>query len=472
MRRFPFIEGVFKSGNRYVGGIALIAALGGFLFGYDTGVIGGALLYIKTDFHLDANQQQAVVASILAGAALGAIISGYLADKISRKWTKCLAGSIYVIGAIAASASQNYFELIAARFWLGLAVGCASFVAPMYIAEQVTAKMRGGMVSFNQLMIVSGILLAYISDWALKGVPGNWRWMFGIAAIPGLALAIGMVFVPHTPRWLASKGRDDEAREVLRRTRDREDVEDELEEIKAVAKQKAGLRDLLRPAIRPLLLVGVGLAIFQQVVGINTVIYYSPTILSFTGLQAGGALTQALFIGVTNVVFTIVAILLLDTLGRRFLLILGTVCLTIALVSLGFYFRLPYLQQHAHFLALFSLMFYIAGFAIGLGPVFWLLIAEIYPLRIRASAMAVATFFNWAFNFGVSYTFLTLIHYVTRAGAFWFYAFLGICALVFFWRFVPETKDRSLEQIEKAITGKGGVAELRPRRRARGKVAG
>jgi len=451
MKQFPFIEGVFKSDNRYVTGISLIAALGGFLFGYDTGVIGGALLYLKKDFHLDANQQQTVVAAILVGAALGAILSGYLADKISRKWTKCLAGSVYVIGAIAASVSQDYWQLIAARFWLGLAVGCASFVAPMYIAEQVTAKMRGGTVSFNQLMIVMGILAAYIADWGLKDVPGNWRWMFGIAVIPGLALAIGMVFVPHTPRWLASKGRDEEARTVLRRTRGREDVEDELEDIKAVAGQEGGLRALLRPTVRPLLLVGIGLAIFQQIVGINTVIYYAPTILSFTGLHAGGALTQALFIGVTNVVFTIVAILLLDTLGRRFFLILGTVCVIIALVSLGLYFQLPYLQQHAHYLALFSMMFYIAGFAIGLGPVFWLLIAEIYPLRIRASAMAVATFFNWAFNFGVSYTFLTLIHYLTRAGAFWLYAFLGICALVFFWRFVPETKDRSLEQIERAV---------------------
>ncbi len=451
MKRFPFIEGVFKSDNRYVTGISLIAALGGFLFGYDTGVIGGALLYLKKDFHLDANQQQTVVAAILVGAALGAILSGYLADKISRKWTKCLAGSVYVIGAIAASVSQDYWQLIAARFWLGLAVGCASFVGPMYIAEQVTAKMRGGTVSFNQLMIVMGILAAYIADWGLKDVPGNWRWMFGIAVIPGLALAIGMVFVPHTPRWLASKGRDEEARTVLRRTRGREDVEDELEDIKVVAGQEGGLRALLRPTVRPLLLVGIGLAIFQQIVGINTVIYYAPTILSFTGLHAGGALTQALFIGVTNVVFTIVAILLLDTLGRRFFLILGTVCVTIALVSLGLYFQLPYLQQHAHYLALFSMMFYIAGFAIGLGPVFWLLIAEIYPLRIRASAMAVATFFNWAFNFAVSYTFLTLIHYLTRTGAFWLYAFLGICALVFFWRFVPETKDRSLEQIEKAV---------------------
>lgn len=274
----------------------------------------------------------------------------------------------------------------------------------------------------------------------------------GLGAIPGAALAIGMVFIPHTPRWLATKGRDEDAKRVLRRTRNREDVEEELKEIKEVARKEGHLSDVLKPRIRPLLLIGIGLAIFQQIVGINTVIYYAPTILSFTGLQAGGALTQALFIGVTNVVFTIVAILLLDTLGRRFFLILGTVCVTIALIGLGFYFRLPYLQENFHEMALACLLLYIAGFAIGLGPVFWLLIAEIYPLRVRGSAMAVATLFNWAFNFGVSYTFLTLIQAITKSGAFWFYVVLGVCALIFFWFFVPETKDKSLDRSKRRST--------------------
>ena len=208
----------------------------------------------------------------------------------------------------------------------------------------------------------------------------------------------------------------------MRRTRNREDVEEELTDITKVASQEGHLLDLLKPRIRPLLLIGIGLAVFQQIVGINTVIYYAPTILSFTGQHAGGALTQALFIGVTNVVFTIVAIVLIDTLGRRFFLILGTICLTLALVGLGFYFKVPYLQQNFHYMALACLLLYIAGFAIGLGPVFWLLISEIYPLRVRGSAMAVATLFNWAVNFGVSYTFLTLINTITKAGAFWFYA--------------------------------------------------
>lgn len=208
--KFPFVAGFLQRDHRLVTGIALIAALGGFLFGYDTGVIGGALLFLKKDMHLDAGQQQTVVASLLVGATIGAVVAGYLADAISRRWTKCLAGGVYFFGALAAALSQQYWQLVAARFFLGLAVGCASFVGPLYIAEQVDKRMRGGTVSFNQLMITSGILLAYIADWRLSTVPGNWRWMMGLGAIPGAALSIGMFFVPHTPRWLLSKGREEE----------------------------------------------------------------------------------------------------------------------------------------------------------------------------------------------------------------------------------------------------------------------
>lgn len=452
-QRFPFIYGAFQSGNRYVVGISLIAALGGFLFGYDTGVIGGSLLFIKEDLGLTAFQQQAVVAAILIGAALGAIGSGYLADAISRRNTKIISGCIYTIGALGAALAQSYWQLLAARFWLGLAVGTASFVAPMYIAELVPPRMRGGTVSFNQLLITFGILMAYVGTWGLKDFALDWRLMLGIAAIPGAALAIGMVFLPKTPRWLVDHGKVDEARAVLRRVRATENIEGEIEEIRAVSREtsRGRVTHLLRPGIRRLLLIGCGLAVFQQIVGINTVIYYSPTILSFTGLDTSSTLTQALFIGLTNFVFTIVAVLLLDTVGRRFFLVVGTTCLTIALVALGCYFYIPYLQANAPYMALASMLFYLVGFAVGLGPVFWLLISEIFPLHLRGPGMAVATFFNWAFNFAVSFTFLTLINVVTRSGAFWFYAFLGICALLFFWFLIPETKDRSLEEIERDL---------------------
>jgi sugar porter (SP) family MFS transporter len=436
--------------NRRLLGVALIAAIGGFLFGYDTGVIGGALLFMQKDLGLKTHgQQELTVAILLLGAVAGALVSGWLADRISRRRTKMISGTVYVIGAFACAFSQNYWQILASRFWLGLAVGTASFVSPMYIAELVPARIRGGVVSFNQLMITLGILSAYIVDWGFAGFSNNWRWMFGVAAVPGAALAIGMYFMPFSPRWLVEKGREDDAREVLERYRFAEDdVEGEIDEIKDVAEKEFSVRELLGKGVRRMLIVGVALAIFQQIVGINTVIYYAPTILKFAGQKDTGALTQSVFIGCTNVFFTIVAILLLDRLGRRFFLIAGTATLTVALVGLGVFFSSTGIQSSVGWLALACLLVYIMGFAVGLGPVFWLMISEIFPLQMRGPAMAVCTMFNWGLNFAISYTFLTLTDVITKQGTFWLYAFFGVCALVFFVTLVPETKDRSLEKIQ------------------------
>ncbi|HET7572453.1 MAG TPA: sugar porter family MFS transporter [Gaiellaceae bacterium] len=434
--------------NRRLLGVAAIAAIGGFLFGYDTGVIGGAMLFMKQDLGLRTHgQQQLTVAILLIGAMVGALISGWTADRFSRRRTKIVSGTIYVIGALGCAFAQTYWQILAGRFWLGLAVGTASFVAPMYIAELVPPQIRGGVVSFNQLMVTLGILVAYVVDWGFAGFASNWRWMFGVAVVPGAALAIGMFFMPFSPRWLVEQGRDDDARAVLERYRS-DGVDEELEEIKQVSESEASLRDLLRKGVRTMLLVGVGLAVFQQIVGINTVIYYAPTILKFAGEQNTGALTQSVYIGLTNVVFTVVAILLLDKLGRRFFLLAGTAILTAALVGLGVFFEFGAVRSAVPWLALACLLTYIMGFAVGLGPVFWLMISEIFPIQMRGPAMAVCTMFNWGLNFAISYTFLTLTDVLTKGGAFWLYAFFGVCALVFFATLVPETKDRSLEQIQ------------------------
>src|SRR3954463_7075594 len=269
--------------NRRLLGVALIAALGGFLFGYDTGIIGGAMLFMQKDLGLKTHgQQQLAVAILLLGAIVGALIAGWLADKISRRRTKMISGSVYVIGGIGCALAQSYWQILAGRFWLGLAVGCASFVSPMYIAELVPPGIRGAVVSFNQLMVTLGILVAYISDWAFAGVSNNWRWMFAVAAIPGAALAIGMFFMPYSPRWLVEQGRENEAKDVLSRLRGPEDeIDGEIAEIKDGTKNEASLGDLMKKSVRPMLTVGVALAIFQQIVGINTVIYYAPTILKF-----------------------------------------------------------------------------------------------------------------------------------------------------------------------------------------------
>ena len=439
--------------NKRILGVALIAAIGGFLFGYDTGVIGGAMLFMKGDLGLKTHQQQELtVAILLLGAMAGALVAGWFADLISRRRTKIVAGCIYIGGGLFVALSQSYPEALAARFVLGLSVGCASFVGPMYIAELVPKRIRGGVVSFNQLMVTLGILAAYIVDWGFASFSNNWRWMFGIAMVPGMALAVGMYFMPFSPRWLVQQGREDEAREVLQRyRRDDDDVDDEIDEIKEVAEKEVSVRELIGKNLRRTMLVGIGLAVFQQLVGINTVIYYAPTILKFAGQQNTGALTQSLYIGLTNVVFTIVAILLLDRLGRRFFLTFGTACLTVALVGLGIFFQSASVQHAVGWLALACLLFYIVGFAVGLGPVFWLMISEIFPLQMRGPAMAVCAMFNWGFNFLISYTFLSLTDVITKQGTFWLYAFFGVCALVFFLTMVPETKGKTLERIQEDL---------------------
>jgi sugar porter (SP) family MFS transporter len=384
-----FVRQMRESGNGLLVRVSVIAAIGGLLFGYDTGVISGALLYIKKALHAGTFEQQAIVAVLLLGAMFGALASGYLADKISRKWTKVISGCIYVIGALGCALSVNAELLIGFRCLLGLSVGTASFVGPLYISEVAPPKVRGGLVSFNQLAIVSGILLAYIVNFAFKDFSNEWRWMLGVAAIPGAALAVGMLTVPHTPRWLMLNGQQDRARKVLERLREGDegaDIDTEVKDIEEANEKERGatVKSLLRPALRPIFAVGIVLAIAQQFVGVNTVIYYAPTILPDTGMNNGAALAATILVGVTNLVFTIVAVLLLDRVGHRALLITGTVGLLLGLLILGVYFTSSTLQNDYGWLALVGLVLFIASFAIGLGPVFWLMISEISPSACAA----------------------------------------------------------------------------------------
>ncbi len=458
-----FVGEIRSSGNPLLVRASVIAAIGGLLFGYDTGVISGALLYIKDDLDAGTFEQQAIVAVLLLGAMLGALGAGYLADRISRKWTKVVAGAVYVVGALGCAFSVNAEMLIGFRFVLGLAVGTASFVVPLYISEVSPPRVRGGLVSFNQLAIVSGILLAYLTNYAFKDVGGEWRWMLGVAAVPGVVLVVGMLTVPHTPRWLMLVGRRDQARDVLQRLRDGDpdaDVDREIADMEAAEKEERGVRtrDLLRSRFRPLLVIGVGLALAQQFVGVNTVIYYAPTILSDTGMGNSAALAATIVVGLTNLVFTVLAVVLLDKVGRRKLLLVGTAGLLLALVVLGAYFTSTTLQDDYGWLALAGLVLFIASFALGLGPVFWLMISEIFPVGIRSAAMSVCTIANWGANFLVAQTFLTLTGAITRQGVFFLYAALALLSLLFFAAKVPETKGRSLEEIQEELVGDEALA--------------
>jgi len=448
-----FVREMRTSGNGMLVRVSMIAAIGGLLFGYDTGVISGALLYLKEDLHAGTLAQQWIVSSLLLGAILGAVLPGYLADAISRKWTKVISGPSTSWGpsgapwrstcrCSSASGSSSAWPSAPRPSW----PRCTS---PRCHRRRCAA----GWSPSTSWAITSGILLAYLVNFAFKGVTDNWRWMLGVAVIPGAALAVGMLTVPHTPRWLMEQGREDEARAVLKRLRSGDpdaDVEKEIEDIKEANDREGSsrVRDLAKTRLRPLLWVGLGLAIFQQFVGVNTVIYYAPTILSDTGLTKSSSITQTVFVEVTNVVFTAIAVLLLDRVGRRKLLLTGTVGLTLSLLTLAIYFTSPALQHSAGYLALVALLVYIASFAVGLGPVFWLMISEIYPTGIRSVAMSVATVANWAANFLVAVTFLSLGGLITRQGTFYLYAALGVLAFLFFVRKVPETKGRSLEDIQ------------------------
>lgn len=451
-----FVGQIRQTGNSLLIRVSAIAAIGGLLFGYDTGVISGALLYIKKDFDANTFEQQAIVAVLLLGAMFGALISGYLANKISRKWTKVISGMVYFVAALGCAFSLNVEMLVGFRFLLGISVGTASFVAPLYISEVAPPRVRGGLVSFNQLAVVSGILIAYIVNYLFKDFTDEWRWMLGVAALPGAALAIGMLTVPQTPRWLVLNGQNDKARKVLEKLRsgdENADLDQEMSDMIGVNDKEEGVatRDLLRANIRPVLIVGIVLAAAQQFVGVNTVIYYAPTILSDTGMGNSAALAATILVGVTNVVFTVISVLLLDRVGRRKLLITGTAGLLLALVVLGAYFSSSTLQDRFGWVALAGLVLFIASFAIGLGPVFWLMISEIFPAGLRSKAMSVCTIVNWGANFLVAQTFLTLTGAITRQGVFFLYAALAVASIIFFSLRVPETSGRSLEEIQSEL---------------------
>jgi sugar porter (SP) family MFS transporter len=441
--------------RRHVALSAGVTALGGLLFGYDTGVVSGALLFVKKDFGgLSSFQEELITSLLLVGAVVGALLAGRVADQIGRRLTVLITAAIFVVGVLLAAFTPTFPVLLVARIVIGLAVGSASMVVPLYIGEVVPPRVRGGLVSLNQLAITAGILVSYLIDYGLAG-SANWRLMFGLAAIPAVLLFVGMLFQKESPHWLIRQDRIDEARDVLKRVRnDDDDIDGEIRDVQEVTRKQAGVRELVSPSIRPLVYVGVLLAVFQQITGINTVIYYAPTLLQGAGFGSSAALLANVVNGAVNVGMTIVAIWLLDRAGRRPLLLSGTAGMAVGMVITACAFLGgENLHGALAIVAIIGLLVYTGSFAIGLGPVFWLLIAEIYPLRIRGAAMSVATMANWGANFVVTVSFLTLLNAISGVGVFFLFGFLTLVALAYFWRKVPETKGRSLQEIEHDLTG-------------------
>jgi sugar porter (SP) family MFS transporter len=437
-----------------------MAALNGLLFGFDTGIISGAFLFIDETFTLSPLIEGVVVSGAMAGAAFGAAIGGKLADRFGRRRLIFIGAVVFFVGSLTMAVAPTVPVLVAGRLIDGVAIGFASIVGPLYISEIAPPRIRGALTSLNQLMVTVGILSSYFVNYAFAG-SGSWRYMLGAGMIPAVVLAVGILRMPESPRWLVEHGREEQARAILQQTRSG-GVEEELDEISETVEKQTGtgFRDLLQSWLRPALVVGLGLAVFQQITGINAVLYYAPTILSSTGFGSATSILATVGIGVINVVMTIVAISVIDRVGRRPLLIVGVGGMVVTLAVLGAIFYVPGFSGGLGWVATACLMLFVAFFAIGLGPVFWLLVSEIYPLAVRGSAMGAVTVANWGANLLVSLAFPVLTASIGEPWTFWLFGACSAVALAFTYFLVPETKGRTLEAIESDLrAGVSGPAD-------------
>ena len=479
--------------------IAVVAATGGLLFGFDTGVISGAIPFFQKDFGIDNGMIEIITASGLCGAILGALFCGKVTDTLGRRKVILASAVVFAIGALWSGFAPDVYHLIASRLFLGVAIGVSSFAVPLYIAEISPAKKRGALVSMFQLMVTIGVLVSYLSDlfFADESRIDCWRPMFYVGVIPAIVLFVGMLCMPETPRWLIGRGREQEGLAVLSRIESPESRNDAFEAIrKEVAKsreEKSGYRELFKPWLRNAVIICIGIMFFQQFVGINTVIYYSPKIFHMANLQKkslwqqygnlililSGILIGAL-IGVVapnfgttikpigdiflNLLFTIVSVYFVDRLGRRKLYFTGLTGITVSLILLGICFAFSAsLGDAGKWLSVLLVFFYVAFFAISIGPLGWLIISEVFPQKLRGLGSSIGSLSVWFFNSIVSFTFFKIVHAFTisgteiyaegenlgnPAGAFWFYAVVALAALIWGYFYVPETKGVSLEKIE------------------------
>ena len=455
-------NGQTGKGTAYVGMISGVAALGGLLFGYDTAVIAGAIGFLRSHFSLDAAATGWAASCALLGCLAGAGIAGLVADRMGRKRALLLAAFLFTLSGIWSAIPSTMAEFTIARILGGIGIGTASVVCPLYIAEVAPAARRGRLVTFNQLAIVIGILLVYFVNYFIArlgsedwNVATGWRWMFGSEAFPAVVFFALTLFIPESPRWLLQRGRAEEARRILTRVGGADHAGSELRAIAAaLAVEPGSTVQLLQPGLRRAFLIGAVLAVLQQVTGINVFMYYAPEIFKQLGAGTDVALLQTVAVGVVNLAFTIVALRTVDRLGRKRLMIIGAAGMAICLTGLGF-------AAYAGILAVWVLVFvlgFIACFAMSLGPVVWIIIAEIFPTKIRGRAMAMATLLLWAANYVVSQTFPiinehpALVAMFHHAFPFWLYAAFCASTVFFVWRVVPETKGQSLEEIESLWT--------------------
>ncbi|MBP2033708.1 sugar porter (SP) family MFS transporter [Clostridium algifaecis] len=442
--------------------VYIFGALGGLLFGYDTGVISGAILFIQKQMSLDSWQQGWVVSAVLVGAVLGAAIIGPMSDKYGRRKLILLSAVIFFAGALGSAFSKGFSTLIISRIILGMAVGSASALIPTYLAELSPAEKRGSMSSLFQLMVMSGILLAYITNYSFSGLYTGWRWMLGFAAIPSAILFLGALVLPESPRYLVKDGKLDAAKEVLNQMNEHNQkaVDAELVDIKKQAAIKSGgLSELFGKFVRPALVIAIGLAVFQQVMGCNTVLYYAPTIFTDVGFGVQAALLAHIGIGIFNVIVTAIAVSIMDKIDRKKMLIYGGLGMGVSLLVMSFSMKLSNGSFTGSIICVVALTVYIAFFSATWGPVMWVMIGEIFPLNIRGLGNSFGSVVNWASNAVVSLTFPTLLSYFGTGNLFIGYGVICFAAIWFVHYKVFETRNRSLEEIEETLRACAGEAK-------------
>jgi len=417
------------------------------MFGFDIAIISGAVPFIQPYFGWDELQLGWGVSSLLVGAIVGAFGSGALTDRFGRKRVLIIVALFFALSCALTAIASSSVLFISARLFGGLAVGAASVLSPMYVAEVAPAKIRGMLVAVYQLAIVLGILCSYTINYWLHDVDDNWRWMFATGVIPSVLFFIGLFFIPESPRWLYTVGRKEESLRVLTRIGGSSLAEAEIIEIAASLNgdtSSVSIRELLRPSSRKVLLVGFFLSILVQISGINTIVDYAPKILLAAGVEIKNALLQTSLLGLINFIFTFVAILFIDKVGRRMLYLIGSMGMAVTLVLLAISF---YLKMDGIF-TLVCIMLFLAFFSSCIGPVFWTLVSEIFPNRIRGKALAFASFTQWIFNFLVVLLFPHFLESVGGATTFLFLALMSFVQYLFTYFYVPETKGKSLEEIE------------------------
>lgn len=432
--------------------ITIVASLGGLLSGFDMGVISGALLFIKSDWNLGEDQQSLLVSAAIIGAIIGAAGNGFLADLYGRKKVIVATAVIFIVASVLCAFSPDITWLVISRMMIGLAVGMVNFVVPVYLSEIAPQRIRGMLVSLFQLAITAGILFSYLVNGAFAEAVYNWRWMMGAGVLPALILLAGIIFLEDTPRWLLSKQRESEAKAVFKKiepdksvTRQIKEIKQNLEAEKAAGEKVSFQRWMLMPVF-----VGVGMMFAQICTGINTIIYYTATIFQNAGFASNtSAIYATIGVGAVNFVMTIVAIAFTDRWGRKPLLYAGLSGMLIALACLGTAFRFgDILGESLRWVAVGSVIVYIACFAFSLGPIGWIMVSEVLPLKIRGFAMGICTVANFTFNLIVVSSFPILVSKIGEGYTFWIFGVISVLCLVFVFFFVPETKGISLERIE------------------------